>query len=361
VRCGWRRARPPTGYGSRRPSTNSFPATLQALAAGDLTYWHARALVDGVAGLDPVTAAGVEQAVLAEGAQQPVGRFRATVAAAVLAVDPAPAVERLERAMSERCVRSRPGEDGMASVWALLPAEGAGALLAAVESLASVTSIDDPRTADQRRADALVDLGVAALHDPDLPRAQGMRPHIQVTIGLSTLLGLDEHPAQLAGHGAVPAEVGRRIAADPTGTWRRLVLAPLDGGLLDYGRSTYRPPADLGRFVIARDRECVFPHCRRSALHCDLDHQIRYADGGTTGPANTAPLCPRHHRCKDDGGWHVARQPDGSYTWTSPTGRGYRKRPPRYPDPPPDHALVRPRDRHAEHVPPDCPVRPPPF
>ena len=316
-----------------------LPATLHALEAGVISYWHARALAEAAVRVDPVSAARLEQAVLPEAGEQSVGAFRTAVAKAVLALDPAPAEQRHHRALADRCVRHTPADDGMATLWALLPAEGAAALMQAVDALASVTSADDPRTVDQRRADALVDLGVAALHEPALPRAQGLRPHVQVTISLSTLLGLDEHPAELAGHGAIPAELARRIAADPTGSWRRLVLDPVHHRLLDYGRRSYRPPADLARFVIARDQHCAFPQCQRNAARCDLDHQIRYADGGATSAANLAPLCPRHHAVKDDGGWQVTRQPDGDYHWTSPTGRTYTTSPPRYPNPPPPTPL----------------------
>ncbi len=318
-----------------------LPATLHALEAGEITYWHARALAEVAIRVDPVAAARLEQAVLPEAGDQTVGRFRTAVAGAATALDPAYAEDRRHRALADRCVRIRPAGDGLASLWALLPAEGAAALDAAVTALASVTSAGDPRTCDQRRADALVDLGAAALHDPALPRAQGLRPQVQVTISLSTLLGLDEHPAELAGHGPIPAELARRIAADPTGSWRRLVLDPVHHRLLDYGRRTYRPPADLARYV-TRDRLCVFPQCQRNAARCDLDHQIRYADGGTTDAQNIAPLCPRHHAVKDDGGWQVTRQPDGDYHWTSPTSRSYTvstplPEPPRHPHPSRSH------------------------
>ena len=137
--------------------------------------------------------------------------------------------------------------------------------MTAVDALASVTSADDPRTADQRRADALVDLGVAALHDPLLPKAQGMRPAIQVTVALSTLIGDDEQPGELAGHGPIPASLARHLAADQTGTWRRLVTDPVTGQLLDYGQDTYRPPKDLAAYVIARDQTCTFPSVRHEA------------------------------------------------------------------------------------------------
>ena len=101
--------------------------------------------------------------------------------------------------------------------------------------------------------------------------------------------------------------------------------------LLDYGRRTYRPPAALATFVSARDRVCQF--CNQPAYRCDLDHRIPWATGGTTSAANLGPLCRRHHRAKDRGAWQLDRQPDGTITWTSPTGKRYRRPPPSYEDP----------------------------
>jgi hypothetical protein len=228
----------------------------------------------------------------------------------------------------------------MTELWALLPAEGAAAVITAVDALASVTSANDPRTPDQRRADALVDLGVAALHDPLLPKAQGMRPSIQVTVALSTLLGTDEQPGELAGHGPIPASVARRLAADETGTWRRLVTDPVTGQLLDYGHDTYRPPKDLAEFVIARDQTCTFPGCERPARRCDLDHRTPYREGGSTSSKNLGPLCERHHIGKHQADWTPTRDEDGATAWISPTKHIYRSCPPELPrdttsDPPP--------------------------
>ena len=244
--------------------------------------------------------------------------------------------------MTQRRVCVSPREDGMTELWALLPADGAAAVLTAIDTLASITSATDPRTADQRRADALVDLGIAALHDPHLPKAQGMRPAIQVTVAASTLLGLDEQPGELAGHGPIPASVARRLAADPTGTWRRLLTDPATNTLLDYGHTTYRPPKDLTDHIIARDQTCTFPNCRRTAHHCDLDHRTPYDNGGTTSPQNLQALCRRHHRLKHQTRWTLQRNAEGSYHWTSPTQHTYQSRPPHLPrdtttnpDPPP--------------------------
>ncbi len=103
----------------------------------------------------------------------------------------------------------------------LLPDTGATTFMTAVDALARRVPCDDDRTADQRRADAVVQLALNTLHGSvadELPREHGLRRSVQVTVALSTLLGLDEQPGELAGSGPIPASVARRIAADQTGT-----------------------------------------------------------------------------------------------------------------------------------------------
>ncbi len=305
--------------------------TGRALHRGRIGYLHALTLAEATYPLDDETAAAMEARVLPRAGAQTLAEFKRCVRRAVHALDPARVEEQRAQAMTERRVCVSPRDDGMTELWALLPAEGAAAVMTAIDCLASVTSATDERTADQRRADALVDLGIAALHDPLLPKAQGMRPSIQVTVALSTLLGLDEQPGELAGHGPIPASLARHLAADQTGTWRRLLTDPTTGQLLDYGRTTYRPPKDLTDFVIARDQTCAFPGCSRAAHRCDLDHRLPYNKGGSTNPENIEPLCKRHHRLKHEAGWKLDRQAEGSYHWTSPRGHHYQSQPPDLP------------------------------
>jgi len=152
------------------------------------------------------------------------------------------------------------------------------------------------------------------------------KPLVQVIVHYSTLIGADDQPAELAGYGPIPADLAREIAADSV--WRRLVTDPLSGALLDYGRSTYRPPAGLADFVRARDVTCRNPICRRRVLDCDLDHTIGYhTHGGTTCEANLHGRCRCHHRMKDQPGWSATQHPDGRISWTTPTGHTYTSRP----------------------------------
>ena len=158
------------------------------------------------------------------------------------------------------------------------------------------------RTMGQLRADVLADMAYATLERADLPRNHRRRPHIQVTVAATTLLGLDELPGELAGYGPIPAHLARQVAAD--GTWRRLLTDPGTGGLLDYGTTTYEPPKNLTDHVITRDQTCRGLGCRVRAERCDIDHTIRYPDGPTAEHNLTCECRPCHIR-KHNAGWQL--------------------------------------------------------
>jgi hypothetical protein len=153
---------------------------------------------------------------------------------------------------------------------------------------------------------------------------------IDVTVALSTLLGLDEAPAELAGFGPISAEQARALAAG--GVWRRLVTDPLSGQVLDVGRTRYRPPKALVEHVMARDRVCAGPGCAVRAGRCQIDHTVEYhaapANGsperGTTCVGNLGPLSDRCHRIKTDGGFTLTQVAPGVFEWHTPAGLAYR-------------------------------------
>jgi hypothetical protein len=193
---------------------------------------------------------------------------------------------------------------------------------------------------EQHRADVALAAIMAGIEPAELPDAQQGQTaaRVQLTMPLSTLLGLDDEPGHLDGHGAVPAAMARRLASHPDSTWQRLLTDPESGRLLDYGRTVYRPPADLRDFVIARDSMCAFPGCQQPACLGDLDHIQEWdRDHGKTDRCNMAALCRRHHTLKTRFGWAYIANPDGSWSWTSPIGRTRVTRPPRrwpHPDDP---------------------------
>jgi hypothetical protein len=246
---------------------------------------------------------------------------------------PATFEEVVEKARDSRRVSCYNDVDGMSTVVAILPAEDAQTVMKAIEAfiikgstvfnIPGESPVSDSRSADMKRADALTAIAGFALAASGEEVALHRRPiTVNVTIDLPTLLGLSENPGQLAGYGAIPASVARALASD--GKWKRFITDPQTGALLDYGRETYQPPQALIDFLIARDRTCRFPGCRRSAALSDLDHAQSWEEGGTTSLDNLGALCRRHHQLKTHGGWGIESRADGSCTWTSPLGKIYQ-------------------------------------
>ncbi|GAA2014710.1 hypothetical protein GCM10009818_29060 [Nakamurella flavida] len=167
---------------------------------------------------------------------------------------------------------------------------------------------------------------------------QGRRPHLQVTLGLHTLAGLDDLPADLAGYGAITAGMARTIAASAASLCT-LLADPTTGAVTHAGTHHYRPRQDLRDHLTALTDSCRFPSCRQPAWRCDIDHRNpfdhhRPSAGGHTTTSNLDPLCRRHHLFKHHTDWTLRRdQPSPTdpaglgVTWTSPTGHTY-------PDPP---------------------------
>jgi hypothetical protein len=126
--------------------------------------------------------------------------------------------------------------------------------------------------------------------------------------------------------------------------WLRAAMAllpPVLGGAptqpLEVGRAS-RVVQPAQRMALAvRDGGCVFPDCERPLAWCEAHHLRHWLHGGPTDLANLALLCRAHHRAVHEGGWQLARQPDGLLTATPPQ-RPYRpdrphRRQPTVPEP----------------------------
>jgi Domain of unknown function (DUF222)/HNH endonuclease len=105
-------------------------------------------------------------------------------------------------------------------------------------------------------------------------------------------------------------------------------LPPTLGGApsqpLDVGRAT-RVVSPAQRTALAvRDGGCVFPDCSRPLTWCEAHHLVSWLDGGATDLPNLALLCRAHHRAVHEGGWQLARGPDGRFTAIPPYRRPRR-------------------------------------
>jgi hypothetical protein len=235
---------------------------LAALERGEIDLIKARAVVEATDPLTGEQAGAVQDQVLGRAGTQTTSQLRASLRRAVLRVDPDGAAQCHEQRRKDRRVELIPLPDAMAQLSAYLPAEQAAACYPRLDTLArTARTPDDARSADERRADAFVDLL--------LESGAAVQVEVQVTVPADTLLGTSEQPGELAGYGTIPAALARRIAEDPRATWHRLLTDPADGSLLDYGRTTYRPPVGLDDHIRARDVTC--PRAQQHPFQCCAD------------------------------------------------------------------------------------------
>ncbi|CAB4672571.1 unannotated protein [freshwater metagenome] len=314
---------------------NNLPNTCSALATGEISAAHATVIAREAAiairnGAPDSVIFEVEQRAISFAELHTPGQVAARVRTDIAKAIPEEFEEMTSRATALRRVSCYNEADGMSTVVAILPAADAQIVMNSIEAFIlrqdqlhlSQNKSDTDRTIDQKRADALSTICSNFLSEISETVTPQRRPlTVNVTVDLPTLLGLSENPGQLAGYGPIPASVARELASDAK--WKRFITEPQTGNLLDFGRESYEPPQHLKDFLIARDRTCRFPGCRRSALLSDLDHAESWESGGSTSPENIGALCRRHHRLKTHDGWRIQSFSDGSCTWTSPLGKEF--------------------------------------
>ncbi|MBI1736067.1 MAG: DUF222 domain-containing protein [Candidatus Rokubacteria bacterium] len=146
---------------------------------------------------------------------------------------------------------------------------------------------DDPPTATQQEADALVLLAESALHRDLDPGTAGERYQVVVHVDAPVLADPDA-PGQSALEDGdhVPAGTSRRLACD---TSRVVMQHAADGRVVEVAARTRTIPPALRRAVHHRDPGCRFPGCH---VRFGQGHHIRHwADGGPTTLSNLALLC----------------------------------------------------------------------
>jgi len=211
-------------------------------------------------------------------------------------------LERGETALrSLSCLKLCPLSNGMVAISGQLDPESGAVLSAALDPLSApnppapnpcqATGGRDPRQADRRRADALIELcrraTAAGSNAPATSKAQ-----IVVTIGYDQPLGAVRGAGTtLAGQVLSPHSV-RKLACDAS-------IIPMvlgsQGQPLDVGRTKRLVTPALLAALWARDKGCTYPGCGRPPQWADAHHVTHWADGGTTSLLNLALLCGYHH------------------------------------------------------------------
>lgn len=204
-------------------------------------------------------------------------------------LDPAAAAKRYERGTRERQVQLwHNDDDGTATLAGFgLPADKATAAAERIDAFARAAKNaggSDGRTWEQLRADVFLDLLNGTHTGPAPLHRNGV---VELTVPLTTLMGLADKPGDISGFGTVTADIARQIAErQHDATWRVSVVDPRSGRVVYSGRTNRRPTRTISEKVMARDRQCRAPGCRAPATRSDLDHTIDHSKGGVSEPWN---------------------------------------------------------------------------
>jgi len=220
---------------------------------------------------------------------------------------PAEALERQEQqARRRRELFFTPDGHGTVFVRGRLTDEAAAIVRAALDPLARplprTADGPDPRTAGQRRADALEELARRALagHTDTATRVFVTIPWQTLTDGLGLATLPDGTP--------LSPGAARRMACDA-----EIIPAVLGGAsaVLDVGRGQRLFTGARRRALILRDKGCAFPGCDRPYEWCDGHHILGHARGGGTALGNGVLLCGVHHHVVHSDGWEIVIADDG--------------------------------------------------
>jgi hypothetical protein len=336
-------------------TVDEVPALGQALAAGRIDLDKAK-VIERELGLicEVEQMREIVAAVLPEAPFETTAQLRARIRRIILKVNPEAVRERHKKAVEERRVEHQEYANGTAGLFAsFLPKDKAAAAWQHVDAIARATRSGGDRlgrSLDQLRADVFADL----LAGVDPTRAGAASPAarqgtINLHIDLTTLACLADQAGEIDGFGPVIADIARQAATQlgQISAWRftvtdegevlaegpigraagrglaeHLTRMAADADAGEDGRARYQPTQAQQNFIRTRDRTCRAPGCRRTAMRCEIDHNLDWAHRGPTLIDSMCCLCKRHHRAKHVGNFTVRRGPFG-VEWQTPMGLRY--------------------------------------
>ena len=296
------------------PLAPELPGTAAALAAGEIGPAHVRIIIEIMDAVPASTSSAQRAEVEAD-----LGRHARTFGPTELAklgqhmlahLDPdGPEPRDHEPAPAAGELRLRNRRDGKLGFEGWLDGEHGPQFQGLIDQLAKPRplskDIPDPRSTDERQADALLEVCGLARAAEACPTTGGEPPHINVTIDWDALR------TEL---GAALLDYGQHLSASDARRWAcdcKVIPIVLGGDSepLDVGRISRSVPLGIRRALVARDRGCAFPGCDRPPARCDAHHVRHWVDGGETSLGNCVLLCPTHHRHVHGTGWEIIVRP----------------------------------------------------
>jgi len=282
----------------RQPANQVMAA---AVSGGTLTVRKAMTALRQLAAVEHALAPGKREEALASltlMAQTGYDRHVVAVGRALMSLVGADrALEDHEGALRRlNSLRLTPLENGMTAITGRLDPEASAVLTAALDPLTAPNPCDenggrDPRPADRRRAEALIEIcrrataaGGAA---PATTKAQ-----VVVLIEHDRLVDAVRGAGHTLAGAVISPQTVRKLACDAA-------IIPMvlgsQGQPLDVGCTKRLVTPALLAALWVRDKRCTYPGCGRPPQWCDAHHVRHWADGGPTALLNLTLLCGHHH------------------------------------------------------------------
>lgn len=359
-----------------RALRDHLPATAEAVLTGQVPLAHAQALATYAVDTEPrqramsgpVEACG-EGFLLARATEQTADAYRRLVRRWAAATDP-DADERGYREACDREFLALSATTGGVHLVGFLTTEHGAAVGTMLDAVTTVPAPGDVRTAQQRRATALVDASRLVLDHGLAGTGAAVRPHLTVAVDFDTLrravegrpvdgvgVGLDRRPVdragtafvrpegrapgpdclvrltpvadverfavgEVVGTGPIPVSVLARLACDSEIS--RIVFGP-DPQVINVGRAERIFSGPRRRAIIARDQTCRYPGCNAPPSLGELHHLDWWArDGGETDINAGILLCWHHHDLVHRLRIEIRRSPTGGWLFLTRHGEAIR-------------------------------------
>ena len=281
-----------------------LPVVEGAVRAGRLSSDQARVIAPA-AEAAPHRAAELVAAATTESMKELRGRARATERAAL---GEQALHDRERRLHRRRSCRTWVPEEGGVRLEAWLTALDGARLVSALDCRTAQLGRGSTESAEQVRADALVDLVCGG---------RG-RAELCVRVDAGALVRGEVHEGEsceVDGVGPVSVEAARSLLGEAFCT----LLVTKGTDITTVTSSTRFLPRKVRMAVEARDRCCVVPGCG-STFHLQIDHwRVDFHATGPTELANLCRLCSVHHRQKTDGVLVLGGGPGKWWTRPGPT------------------------------------------
>jgi hypothetical protein len=293
-----------------RSLVTRLPATVAALSDGKIDYKRALSMTDLTTVLSDRDALTVEQKVLNGGRRSSPSKFRDAIRYQVIKTDPRGAERRRTEARLNRNVTIMPIGDSMCQLTARLSAEESLAAHQRITILARRAK-SPGRTLAQCRADVLMDL----IMGKDRGRVD---VQMFVTVPITTLMMLNNHPGVISGYGPITADHARELARNAT--WRRIITDP--SGLVQETSPCMYPSPSLTDHIRSRDDTCHLTGCSAPAEEVKTARCSGSAQPGQALPGRSG-LCRYHSVMSERSDSGAERSGEGAVASTTDEGHTY--------------------------------------